>query len=107
MVAVATRSRLAASTTPTSCSPFNSAESSFSATGLSIPGCGESSAVSTPDLLPEQARGSGVLRTGDGGAGGAFAATLGAPVSGFGASRTPGATLALRTHPRAPGAAPQ
>jgi len=31
-----------------------------------------------------------------------FAATLGAPVSGVGASRTPGATLALRTHPRAP-----
>src|SRR6266852_9338813 len=36
------------------------------------------------------------------GAGGVFAATLGAPVSGVGASRTPGATLALRTHPRAP-----
>src|SRR5712691_3165488 len=33
------------------------------------------------------------------GAGGVFAATLGAPVSGVGASRAPGATPALRTHP--------
>src|SRR6267378_5725924 len=36
------------------------------------------------------------------GAGAGSAATLGAPVSGVGASPTPGATLALRTHPRAP-----
>ena len=58
-------------------------------------------------LWPEQAQGSADLPIGDGGAGGAFAATLGAPVSGVGATRTPGETLALRTRPRATGAGPQ